>query len=208
MLTMEDYLDEMQFATQTLIPAIWEERNRLTELEAQLRSLTKIVEDNYLRSEFVQLNAEDPDDVMMGVGMYWENYFGKDKERHHKDKDKEKLQDQVSAHAFSVDSLAGTLLQHAKQGISLTHGNLANCPDGRLIGSQSLANIVWQARNQALHWEDHKFRPPVEQCFDKLAREVNPKFADYTSRNMAADVLDLLQWKDFDSFKQDILLLA
>jgi hypothetical protein len=28
--------------------------------------------------------AEDPDDVMAGVGLYWENYFGADKEVYHK----------------------------------------------------------------------------------------------------------------------------
>jgi hypothetical protein len=58
------------------------------------------------------MNAEDPDDVAMATGMYWENYFGDDKERYYKDKDREKLIEEIAAHAFSVGSIAGSLLQY------------------------------------------------------------------------------------------------
>jgi hypothetical protein len=201
-----DYLAEVEYATQNLIPLIWEERNRLEKLKTRLASLGRVVEDNYRRAEFIQLNAETPEDVMMGVGAYWDNYFGEDKELFHGDE--EKLNNQILAHAFSIDSLAGNLLQHAKQGISLAHGKLANCPDGRYIGSQPLKEVVWQGRNQALHWEDHNPHPPVKKCFDNLAQDIDPKFADYAKRNMAFDVVDLLGWRDFDSFKRDMLLLS
>ncbi len=203
-----DYLDEIQFATERLIPLIWEEHDRLAELEARLASLSRVAEDNYRRAEAIQLDAETAEDVMHGVGLYWDTYFGEDKEAYYGAEDKTKVKNQILAHTFATDSLAGNLLQHAKQGISLAHGKPANCPDGKYIGTQPLKDIIWQSRNQALHWEDFNPHPPVRKCFDTLAREVDPKFADYTQRNMAFDVVELLGWRDFASFKADMLSLS
>jgi hypothetical protein len=208
MMAMVNYLAEIEYAASSLFPVIWEERNRLQKLEAELDSLTRRVKDNYLRAEFLATNSEDPDDVAMAAGVYWENYFGDDKDRYHKDKHREELVDQVATHAFSVDSLAGSLLQYAKQGISLSHGNLSACPNGRAIGTQFLKNVIWQGRNQAIHWEEHKPHLAVQQCFNKLAVDVNPRFSQYTTRNMAGDVVELLDWTDFAKFSADLLSLV
>ena len=208
MMAMGDYLAEIEFAATHLLSIIWEERNRLRELEAEVASLTRLDEGNYRRAEFVAMNAEDPDDVAMAAGMYWENYFGDNKDRYYKDKDREKLVEQIAAHALSIGSLAGALLQYAQQGISLAHGVLPACPNGRAIGTQFLKDVIWQGRNQALHWETGKPHPPVKQCFDKLVREVAPPFADYKKRNMAVDVIDLLGWTDFAKFRAELLFLS
>ncbi len=66
---------------------------------------------------------------MMGVGIYWDNYFDEDKELYYKDADRRALADQIASHAFSIEALSSTLLQYAKQGLSFAHGNLPNCPD-------------------------------------------------------------------------------
>jgi hypothetical protein len=183
---------------------IWEEHNRLAELENRLASLSRVADNNYRRAQAIQLDVETAEDVMHGVGMYWDTYFGEDREVYYGKKDKGKLENQILAHAFSTNSLAGNLLQHAKQGISLAHSRLANCPDGRYIGAQPIKMIIWQARNQALHWEDFDPHPPIRQCFDTLARDIDPKFADYTKRNMAFDIVNLLGWRDFANFKADL----
>jgi hypothetical protein len=206
---MPDYLKEIEFATRSLIPIIWGERDRLRKLEAEVAALTKRVADNYDRAHFVAMNAEDADDVGLATGMYWENYFGDDKDRFYKDKERVSLADRVALHQFSAGSLAASLLQHAKQGISLTHGGLAGCPDGRQVTvSQTLKNVIWQGRNQGMHWEEGKPHPPVVQCFDALAKEVAPTFADYRKCNLALDVVELLGWTDFDRFRTDMMLLA
>src|SRR5437870_1412879 len=176
MMAMTDYLAEIEFAASNVIPIVWRERNRLRELEAEVASLTKLVEDNYRRAECVAMNAEDPDDVAMATGRYWDNYFGDDKERYYKDKDRAKLIEQIAAHALSIGSLAGSLLQYAKQGISLAHGGFANCPNGRSIGTQFLKDVIWQGRNQGIHWEEGKLHPSIQQCFEKLVKEADPKF--------------------------------
>jgi len=47
----------------------------------------------------------------------------------------------------------------------------------------------------------------VRQCFDTLA-QADPKFAAYTTRNMAFDIVELLGWLDVDNFKHDMISLA
>lgn len=149
-----NYVSEIEHAAASLIAAIWSEQLKLQELEEEIRKLKPVVEDNYRRAMDVQRFAEDPDAVMMGVGMYWDNYFGEDKHLYHTDMQRQELANKVASHAFSVASLSAALLQHAKQGISLAHGGTANCPNGRPIGSQNLKIIIWEARNQSLHWEE------------------------------------------------------
>lgn len=208
MMAMKGYLIEIQYAAESIISTIWEEHNRLRRLEAKVGELTKLTEENYRRAEFVAQNADNPEDVAMAAGMHWDNFFGTDKERYYKGIDREKLVEQISVHAFSVGAAAGSLLHYAKHGISLCHGGVASCPDGRPIGSQFLKDVVWQGRNQAIHWEEGQFRPAVRRCFGALSAEIDPRFADYQNRNMAFDVIELLGWTDFDKFKDDMLSLA
>ncbi|PKG79263.1 hypothetical protein CXF80_13635 [Shewanella sp. Actino-trap-3] len=203
-----DYLSEVEHAALSLIDAIWSEQLKLQKIEEEIEKLQPVVEENYSRAVDIQQFAEDPDDVMMGVGMYWNNYFGEDKQLYHTDQNRQELANKVASHAFSIASLSASLLQHAKQGISLAHGGLANCPSGRIIGSQSLKNIVWEARNQSLHWEEANFRQGVNKCFNALDTEVDQKYSQYLNRNMAFDIVDLLGWKSYGNFSRDLLSLA
>lgn len=203
-----DYLSEIEHAVTSLIDTIWSEQLKLHELAEKLGELQPLVEGNYRRALGIQNFAEDPDDVMMGVGMYWDNYFGEDKQLYHIDMRRQELENEVASHAFSVASLSSALLQDAKQGISLAHGGTANCPNGRSIGTQSLKGIIWEARNQSLHWEEANFRQGVNNCFNTLASEVDQKYSEYLNRNMAFDVVELLGWKSFCDFRRDMLLLA
>lgn len=203
-----DYLSEIEHAATSLIDIIWSEQLKLHEIEVEIGNLQPVVEDNYRRALDIQHFAEDPDDVMMGVGMYWDNYFGEDKHLYHTDMKRQELANKVTSHAFSVTSLSAALLQHAKQGISLAHGGTKNCPSGRSIGSQSLKTIIWEARNQSLHWEEANFRQGVNDCFNALAAEVDQKYSKYLNRNMAFEVVDLLGWKSFGDFSRDMLSLA
>ncbi|MCP3176339.1 hypothetical protein MJO47_04425 [Desulfuromonas sp. KJ2020] len=57
-----------------------------------------------------------------------------------------------------------------------------------------LHEIIWQARNQALHWEEGRYRPPVVDCFESLARE-DSVFGQYNCRSLAYEVVLLLKWK-------------
>lgn len=209
MLTMPEYLQETEFAASNLIPIIWGERHRLREREAEVAALTERVRETYERARSIGADAEDADDVGLATAMHWDNYFGDDKERYHKDKQRVSLADQVAAHQFSAGSLAAALLQLAKQGLSLVHGGSAGWPAGRQVtASLALKDVIWQGRNQADHWEEGDPHLPVVQCFDALALEADARFADYRVRNLALDVVELLGWTDFDAFRADMMLLA
>lgn len=153
---------------------------------------------------------EDPDDIAHPhpYGMQLEIKYALGKERYLKEQEYKRLEWRIKVRKFSTYSLAGALLQFAKQGISTVHGNKENCPDGRYIGSQPLKTIIWEGRNQALHWEEGNFKNKrLCQCFDTLAKEIDPKFANYTTQNMALDIVELLGWTTFTAFKRDLLLL-
>lgn len=201
-----NYLQEIEFAAKNVLTTIWAERRNLDDLKAEVSKMGVGVSYEYQRAMALQ-ESDDPDNAMMGVGLYWNNYFGADKEMYHKNEASIDLANRIVIHEFSTASRSGNILQYAKQGISIVHGNPSNCSDGRLIGTQPLKTVIWQSRNQALHWEEGNFRPPVQQCFQQLAAEFDAKFNDYTQRSMAFDIVELLGWKDYSAFESDLLSL-
>jgi len=206
-MNMQNYLDEIEHAANLLIEAVWMEYHEVEKLTQKTLKLTTEMEDGYRRAQAFQ-DSEDPDDIMLGVGIHWDTYFGADKERFHAEESLDDIQQKLQARVFSRESLSGNILQYAKQGISIVHGNLQLCPSGRSIGTQDLKTVIWQARNQSLHWEDGNFHQPVVTCFNLLGVDFDSKFAAYTNRNMAFDIIELLSWNNLSDFQNDMLLIA
>lgn len=203
------YLPEIRHAVETVIADLHSEHDRVTDLRARVERLVAATQAGYAQSEAVAMNSElFDDDPMLATAIHWDTYFGVDKERYYKDAELRSLTDSLAAKELSTSALAGSLLQYAKQGISLQYGRQkTGCPAGRNIGSQAISEIIWQARNQALHWEDGSFSQSVQDCFLKLAAEVDPIFAGYTGRCFAFDVVGLLGWRSFADLERDLLLL-
>lgn len=204
---MEQYLIDIEYAATSIIKSIWVEKEAIEALDKELVQLIRLADDKYNRAENLQ-QSEDNDDFMMGVGLMWDAYFTEDKEAYHKDKELEKIKQTIFTHEFAINSLAAALLQFAKQGISIVHNGLGACPEGRFVGTQILKNIIWYSRNQALHFEEGKFSQPVKDCFEKLEAEVNPEFGKFRHSNMAFGIIELLNWRTFENFKNDLLSLA
>ena len=208
-MTMEEYLKEIEFAATPILPAIWHEHAELKKMQTEVADLARRVEAEYRAAQSIADDAMDADDVMLATARHWENYFGDDKTLYHKDKETTALQQRVAAREFAVAALAGNLLQFAKQGISIAHGNLGACPSGRNIGTQVLKTVIWQGRNQALHWEgDGHGQPlhrPVEDCFNRLIADFGSRFTDFKTKNLGFAVVELLGWKSFVEFKADML---
>ena len=120
------------------------------------------------------------------------------------------LQKSIQAKGVSLDTLCGGLLQIAKQGISIVYGGLAGCPDGRSIGigaeTEKLKNVIWQARNQSMHYEEGNFKPSLIDCFAKLEASYGNKFSLTLNvgKNLAHDVIQELGWKDYSKYESDI----
>ncbi len=201
------YLQEIEHATREALSLVWAEHRQVEELQGVVQQRTTEMEDGYRRAR-AWADSEDPDDIMLSAGLQWGTYFGADKQRHDAQENLEQTKDRLAAREFSRTAMAGSILQYAKQGISIAYGGLAVCPDGRMVGSQPIKQLIWQARNQALHWEDGNPHPPVRRCFNLLATEFDQKFANYAAANLAFEVISLLGWTTYEEFQSDLQSLA
>ena len=207
MSSMLSYLEDVKLAATNQIELIWKELNAIDNLQTELNALVQQTKDGYQRAQAFA-DSEDPDDIMLGTGIYWETYFGTDKEAFHANDELLKLKDSYDNHRFSIAAISASLLQMAKQGISIVHGGLNDCPDGRNVGSQKLKTIIWQGRNQAIHFEEGNFRQPVIDCFNILNADFDNKFGDYTTRSMGFEVIDILSWRTFELFAKDLMSIG
>lgn len=200
-----EYLDEIQHAVAVVMGEIYREQHEVERLSRELRELQAATHDGYAQVDFLALNP-DLDDEGLGTAIYWDTYFGPDKDRHQKNAEFEQVVARVAVHEFSVNALCANLLQYAKQGLSLHFGKeRAGCPDGRLLGGIPMHEVIWQARNQALHWEDGTFRSPICKCFDELALTADPVFAQYKHINMANEIVRYLGWNSPEDFTRDMM---
>lgn len=204
---MSEYLHEIKHAASESLCLVWSEHHQLEQLNARIAKLAAEIEASARTVEWLTANPEFDDDLQ-ATAMHWESYFGPEKEQYSVETSKSELELLILAREFSTNAQSGSVLQYAKQGISLVHGGLVSCPDGRLIAGQPIKNVIWQGRNQAIHWEEGTFSKAVQDCFDALSKNVDATFNEYTTRNMAWDIVGLLSWKEFSDFEKDMLSLA
>lgn len=202
---MNTWIAESGHATTSLIPLLWAEHDAVEAAAIKLKALEQETERGYRQSAAFM---DDLDDEGLATAVHWDTYFGSDKERHHAVAHLADFQATLDARSVSRGALASTLLQIAKQGLSAVHGGLAATPVGRCIYGVDLKDLVWQARNQAMHWEEGRPHRGVIDCFEALKIAADAGFGDYTARSLAFDVVMLLGWRDQASFEADLLLLA
>lgn len=207
-MTLPEYLNEMEYAVTRVIESLWHEHDEAKELQIEIAKLRKVANDHYKRAQFIQQNAEDVDDQMLGVGIHWDTYFGEDKEQYHKSKDLDELEARLASREFSFSALSGTLLQYAKQGLSASFRESANWPDGRLVGTQHLKTIILESRNQSAHWEEGSPSQRVERCFETLIADMGSKFGEYKTKNLAFEVVSMLGWRSYVDFRNDLLSMS
>ena len=203
---MRSYLSETQHACETLLPSIWYEREAVEILKGKISALTAATVEGYRRAEAFQ-QLEDPDDYMLGVGMHWDTYFGADKELYHAEGALPQLEQKRDSRTFACSLMAGSVLQFAKHGLSLAHGGIKSCPNGRQVHGVDLKSVIWQGRNQSMHWEEGKPRPEVVLCFDTLKAN-DTAFSNYFTQNLAFEIVRILGWREFANFEADMISLA
>lgn len=201
---MKTWLGETEHAMRAAIELIWAEHAAVAEATVALAKLEAATERGYRQSEAF---TDTFDDEGLATALHWDTYFGVDKQRYHAAEALDVLMGSQEARTSSRAVLAGTALQIAKQGLSAVHGKPDASPDGRNVVCIVLKELIWQGRNQAMHWEEGKPHKAVEACFEKL-KDVNPAFADYAVRNLAFEVIELLGWNDYGAFEADMLSLA
>ena len=121
------------------------------------------------------------------------------------------------ARTESYNCLSAALLQIAKQGISLTYRPatgkdyeaLKTCPEGKRLGKETLESVIWEGRNQSMHYETPNPFLRVVDCFANLEADLGTQFCltKPPCTNRALFVVDLLGWKTYDLYLADMRLL-
>jgi hypothetical protein len=107
----------------------------------------------------------------------------------------------------STSIMCGALLQIAKQGLSMVHGMKQNVPGGRAIGLTTLRDVIWEGRNQAMHFEEGNFKSSCVQCFSALQTLHGARFSLTQGKNLATYVVDALGWHTLSAYEADMLSL-
>lgn len=109
----------------------------------------------------------------------------------------------------AAESISGSLLQIARQGISIVYGHAKDChKDVRDIESQPVQEVIWYARNQSLHYEDGSYKDGTQECFDQLVSDFGPEFSVGTGEgkddNLALKVIERLGWDKYEQYEKDM----
>ena len=125
--------------------------------------------------------------------------------------DMARLQKELIDKDISLQALSGAILQIAKQGLSLVHGGLKGAPCVRTLAPSplTLSAVVWEGRNQAMHYEAGDPHEPVKECFHELHTHFGSRFdlAAHSNRSRARQVLEVLGWTDYLSYLKDMQAL-
>ncbi|AJD52759.1 hypothetical protein TH3_13215 [Thalassospira xiamenensis M-5 = DSM 17429] len=143
------YIDDVKYATENLISLLGKEKTQIADLSAQLSSAEAKFEHFHWDFKTSDLNDDFTD---AHVQRAFINMAEAKKDRDAIDDQVRALKAIIRNRQMALQSLSGALLQIAKQGISIAHGGLGACPDGRMIGQSKLKEVIWQARNQSLHY--------------------------------------------------------
>lgn len=203
---MHKYLIDTEFAVTNLLQLAIEEEKKLEEQKTRLASTEAQFRIHRWDFESSDLNDDFSDAYVMAA-------FGRmakaSQEAERLKQEVAALQASVGAHQQATQAIAGAVLQIAKQGISLVHGGLKTAPEGRKIGSVPIRDIIWQARNQALHYEEGSFNLAVSGLFATLEHEQGTSFSLslHSNQSRAKQVLSLLGWVDHATYVQDMKAL-
>lgn len=200
---MHQYITDTEYAARSLLDLANNEHAKLQELTHELQSVESQLRAHKWDFETSDLNDDFSDAYVMGA-------FGRMAEAA---KQAEVLKTQLASLQASIgtrqqaiQAIAGSVLQIAKQGISTVHGGFTTAPEGRKVGSLSIKEIIWQARNQALHSEDNKFSKQVTDLFATLEQEHGVIFslASHPGQSRAKQIVSLLGWSSYAAYVSDM----
>lgn len=107
----------------------------------------------------------------------------------------------INASVISMAILAGTILQIAKQTLSIRYMGHPTILEARKIGNQSIIEVIWEGRNHSMHWET-KPRRKVEAMLDALEQDLGVVI-DKKSNNCLI-IIEALGWKTAEDVIEDL----
>lgn len=199
----ELYLTEIDAAIVTIHEHIEVETARVRELRATLRGIEDRIEDKEERRRFRGMNP-DPDDEGLGTMMRWELHFDDLPEHDHVAAEVDSARQQFDAAAFAVEVLCGALMQFAKQAVSIAFAGRPKKFAGRKIHDLPVGEIAWAARNQAMHFEEGRFKQHTTSVFDALAEAHPGQFTLNAGVGLAHRVFDEFKWHNIERLRSDL----
>lgn len=192
---MNPYLVDTRYATEGLISLLTREEHRL----AKAQQSAKLFKDEAQKHfEALKRHGFSPEGVI--------DLFGyEDAAKLFQDEEAAVLRSLAILPA-ALNAISGALLQISKQGISVVHGGLGACPPGRLVAGVALKDVIWQARNQSMHFEEGAFSGAVQSCFAQLALNAGGTFT-LGRVNLAHNVVQLLGWNSHANYEKDLASL-
>ena len=124
-----------------------------------------------------------------------------------------RLQALVGAHQLTTQTICGSILQIAKQGISLVHGSflapdsyIIGSPTGRILAPLTLRDIIWQACNQAIHCKEGNYQQSVIDLFAELEASHGSQFSlsQHFRQSRANQIIQLLGWLSYGAYVADM----
>lgn len=193
---MNNYLNDTSSAVIGIIELLNKEEKSLTEKQEELVRL---------KESALKLNKSMKENVHSMTIAY--DLLGTEQACDRFAKEIDEVSNLISNLIPTYNTLAGALLQIAKQGISCVYSRLSNCPDGRAIGTnETLKNVIWQARNQSMHYEEANFSQSVVRCFNNLKNDFGDDF-HLDNQNLAYSIIKILGWNSYKNYKNDMMSL-
>ncbi|KAA0770783.1 hypothetical protein DN392_22730 [Bacillus sp. BB51/4] len=205
---MKKYLESTKYATEELIRIINNEEKELEELIRTLKENEALA--NKLDQEMHQIKGLDDITFLRDQATY--HFIEGAKIENQLKKNTERFKDKYE----SLSTLSGALLQIAKQGISISYHGTNNpfteCKNGKTMKSQFLKTVIWEGRNQSLHYEEgfnDRFQK-TKDCFIQLNRDYEIKIDRNGDDkiNLAKEVISIIGWKDYEDYYRDMLSLV
>ncbi|GIO38841.1 hypothetical protein J41TS12_37020 [Paenibacillus antibioticophila] len=111
---------------------------------------------------------------------------------------------EIEQNLSGINQVCGLILQSAKQGVSAVH-QASGWSMGRIVGTtETLGNVIRQARNQASHYEEGRPSQRVQDCFANLHADFN--IPNDLTKNLARFVVfDVLGWQTYSQYESDMV---
>lgn len=203
---MNQYISDTEYAVSNLLELAHQEEAILQQKTAELASVEAEYKIHSWDFETSDLNDDFSDAYVMGAFSRMASVADKAVKLR---PEINALQALVGAHQVAIQAICGSVLQIAKQGISLVHGDLHAAPTGRLVGSIPVRDIIWQARNQSMHYEEGNLRKAVTDLFADLELAYGSSFSLslHPLQSRAKQVIQLIEWKSFNHYRADMELI-
>ncbi len=192
---MHNYILDTKYASENLIRILNKERDFLNEKLFSRKAMIEAEKDLFGSMKDGSFTSEGIMDL-----------YRLNRTSENLSKEVEDILNFIVANMDSLNAIAGAVLQISKQGISFKYNELSKCPVGRMIGRESLKNIIWQSRNQAMHFEEGKSKQSIIDCFKNLEIEFGNSFK-LVNKSCAYDVLMILGWGSYNAYEKDMVLL-